>query len=173
MSLSRRAFLLTATAAGALVVGLRIADQRSSGGSAAVEIRDWITVSPDNTVTVRVAQMEMGQGATTTMAQLLAEELGVDWSTLKTEPISIRTHLLRGKVYGRTRTDASRGVRESQELLRKCGAQIRSMFCVREVSAWAYPFSELAAANSTITHTPTGRQLTYGELAAAAATLAA
>ena len=77
-----------------------------------MEIRDWITVSPDNTVTVRVAQMEMGQGATTTMAQLLAEELGVDWSTLKTEPISIRTHLLRGKVYGRTRTDASRGVRE-------------------------------------------------------------
>ena len=136
-----------------------------------MEIRDWITVSPDNTVTIRVAQMEMGQGATTTMAQLLAEELGVDWSTLKTEPISIRTHLLRGKVYGRTRTDASRGVRESQELLRKCGAQIRSMFLRAGSERLGVPISELAAANSTITHTPTGRQLTYGELAAAAATL--
>lgn len=86
-TLSRRSFILSASAAGgALAVGFRL-----TGGSKAtrsVEILNWVVVAPDNTVTIPIAQMEMGQGATT-LAQLLAEELEVDWSLVRTEFISV------------------------------------------------------------------------------------
>ena len=71
MSLSRRAFVLSAAAAigGGMVVGIRFLPRGLHDAREAVEIRDWITVAPDNTVTIRIAQMEMGQGAMTSMAQ--------------------------------------------------------------------------------------------------------
>src|SRR5262249_32178228 len=107
--LSRRAFVLSATAvAGAgLVFGLRMLPGEHSG---AVEIHDWITVSSDNTITIRVAQMEMGQGVMTALPQLLAEELEADWSKVRTKYISI-SEQMRRKVYGRTTTSSSRAVR--------------------------------------------------------------
>lgn len=173
--LSRRAFLLSAAAAagGGLVVGLRIAGLESVGSASdAVEIHDWITVGPDSTTTIRIARMEMGQGVMTSMAQLLAEELAVDWSKVKTEFISTRAHLSRGRIYGRTETSSSGSVRNSQELLRTCGAQIRTMFVQAAAERLDVPASELTANNSVVTHRPTGRSLTFGELASAAARLA-
>ena len=155
-----------------MVVGIRFLPRGLHDAREAVEIRDWITVAPDNTVTIRIAQMEMGQGAMTSMAQLIGEELAVDWSKVKTEFISIKTQLLRGRIFGRTRTDASRGVRNSEEMLRKCGAQIRSMLVRAASERLRVPASELVAANSVVYHAPTGRTLTYGQLASSAARLA-
>jgi len=169
---SRRAFILSAAAVGgALVVGLRLAVRGAGGGldDDAVEIHNWITVAPDGTTTIRIARMEMGQGTMTSMAQLLAEELAVDWSKVKTEFISIRTQLRRHRVYGRTKTSASRSVRESEEMLRTSGAQIRTMFIGAAAKQLGVSASELKADNSVITHVPTGRYLTYGELASGAA----
>jgi isoquinoline 1-oxidoreductase subunit beta len=162
--LSRRAFMLLATAvAGAgLVFGLRLAPGTDPD---AVEIYNWITVAPDNTITIRVAQMEMGQGVMTSMAQLLAEELEADWSKVKTEYISIRTQLERHGVYGRTNTTSSMAVRGSQTMLRTCGAQIRTMFVRAASERLGVPQSELLAKNSSVTHVPTGRRLSHGELA--------
>ena len=182
--LSRRAFVLSAAAAGgALVVGLRIADQESVGsgsvgsgsvgsGSDVVEIHNWITIKPDNTTTIRIARMEMGQGVMTSMAQLLAEELAVDWSKLTTEFISIRDQLSRGGIYGRTVTSSSDSVRESEALLRICGAQIRTMLVQAAAERLDVQASELTAENSVVAHRPTGRSLTFGELASAAAEIA-
>lgn len=94
LPLSRRALILSAAAVGGgLVVGLRISGLASLNrfDREAVEIHNWITVAPDSTTTIRIARMEMGQGVMTSMAQLLAEELAVDWSKVRTETISIRT----------------------------------------------------------------------------------
>jgi isoquinoline 1-oxidoreductase beta subunit len=113
--------------------------------------------------------MEMGQGAMTSMAQLIAEELAVDWSKVKTEFISVRTQLRRGRIYGETKTNASRSVRRSQEMLRICGAQIRTMFVQAASEKLGVPASELFADASVVTHVPTGAKLSYGELASAAA----
>ena len=177
--LSRRAFVLSAAAAGgALVVGLRIADRESvssgsvGAGSDVVEIHNWITIKPDNTTTIRIARMEMGQGVMTSMAQLLAEELAVDWSKVTTEFISIRDQLSRGGIYGRTVTRSSNSVRESEALLRICGAQIRTMLVRAAAERLDVQASELTAENSVVTHRPTGRSLTFGELASAAAEIA-
>ena len=177
--LSRRAFVLSAAAAGgALVVGLRIADRESvssgsvGAGSEVVEIHNWITIKSDNTTTIRIARMEMGQGVMTSMAQLLAEELAVDWSKVTTEFISIRDQLSRGGIYGRTVTSSSDSVRESEALLRICGAQIRTMLVQAAAERLDVQASELTAENSVVTHRPTGRSLTFGELASAAAEIA-
>ena len=174
LRLSRRAFILSVAAAGGgLAVGLRNAKfapiwpYRETG-----VIDNWITVAPDNTVTIRIAQMEMGQGAMTSMAQLLAEELEVDWSKVRTEFISIRTHLRRSRVYGRTDTYSSAGVSSSEMLLRTCGAQMRTMFVQAASERLGVSKSELVAKNSVVIHIPTGRRLTYGELVSTAANLA-
>jgi isoquinoline 1-oxidoreductase subunit beta len=164
-TLSRRSFILSASAAGgALAVGFRL----TGGSKASVEILNWIVVAPDNTVTIRIAQMEMGQGATT-LAQLLAEELEVDWSLVRTEFISIARNMNREKIYGRTNTAGSEGVSGSQFLLRTAGAQIRMMLVKAAAERFAAPESELVAQGSAVTHTLTGRKFTYGELAGDAA----
>ena len=173
--ISRRAFVISAAAVGgglAIGFGFRSANFAPVRRAEPGEVYNWITVKPDNTITIRIAQMEMGQGAMTSMTQLLAEELEVDWSNVKAEFISIRTHLSRGKVYGRTLTNKSNAVKGSQLLLRTCGAQIRMMFLRAASERLGVAESELVAKNSIVTHIPTGRTLTYAELASAAAEIA-
>ncbi|HVT45786.1 MAG TPA: molybdopterin cofactor-binding domain-containing protein [Thermoanaerobaculia bacterium] len=172
MPISRRTFIASAAlaAGGALAIGLRYMPWgRMAEPSGSVEVFNWIVVAPDDTITIRIAQMEMGQGTMTAMAQLLAEELEADWSKVKTELISIATHLRRGRIYGRTTTAGSEGVSRSQMLLRTSGAQIRTMFVRAAAKRLGVNESELVAKNSVVTHTSTGRRLTYGELAADAA----
>jgi isoquinoline 1-oxidoreductase beta subunit len=172
--LSRRSFVVSAgIAAGALAVGFRFTpwsrrgDTATSGG----EIFNWVVVAPDNNVTIRIAQMEMGQGAMTAMAQLIAEELEVDWSKIKTEFISITTHLNRGAAYGRVVTVGSEAVSRSQLLLRTVGAQIRTMLVRAAARRIGAVEKDLVAEDSVVTHVPTGLKLTYAELAADAATI--
>jgi isoquinoline 1-oxidoreductase subunit beta len=172
--ISRRNFILSAAAAcGGLAIGLRISRFAPSLAiEPGVEIHNWIVVAPDNTVTIRIAQMEMGQGAMTSMAQLMAEELEVDWSKIRTEFISIARHLARDRVYGRTNVVGSGGVTLSQGLLRTAGAQIRTMLVKAAAKRFEVPEAELVAENSIITHRLTGRTLTYGEVANDAAKVA-
>ena len=115
--------------------------------------------------------MEMGQGAMTAMAQLIAEELEVDWSKLKTEFISMTTHLNRGGAYGRVVTVGSEGVSRSQLLLRTVGAQIRTMLVRAAARRIGAVEKDLAAEGSVVTHAPTNMKFTYAELAADAATM--
>ena len=172
---SRRTFILSAAAAcGGLAIGLQVSRLNPSLAvePESVEIHNWIVVAPDNTMTIRIAQMEMGQGAITSMVQLLAEELEVDWSKIKTEFISIARHLDHNRVYGRTETAASLGVKLSERPLRTAGAQIRTMLVKAAAKRLGAPEAELSAANSIITHRLTGRTLTYGEVANDAAKMA-
>ena len=115
----------TAVVGSALVVGLQLIQPDRLPRS--VEIHNWIVIAPDGTVTIRIPQVEMGQGGVTSLAQLLAEELEVNWSHVRTEFISIAKHLAQNRVYGRTETAASSGVRKAERQLRTVGAQIRTM----------------------------------------------
>jgi isoquinoline 1-oxidoreductase subunit beta len=167
--------LSAAAAGGGLAIGLRFASFHSKNKTIepeSGEIHNWIVVAPDNSVTIRIAQMEMGQGAMTAMAQLLSEELEVDWSKVKTDFISIAEQMRRNGVFGSTETGASMGVRRSELPLRTAGAQIRTMLVRAASQRLGVPESELVAKKSVITHTLTGTTLTYGELAAAAAEVA-
>jgi isoquinoline 1-oxidoreductase beta subunit len=175
--ISRRGFLVSAAVGGgAVAFGFQSVLPALGEAVAApedVELNNWVVIAPDNTITVRIAQMEMGQGTMTAMAQLLAEELEADWSTLRAEFISIATHLERGKVYGSTRTASSLGVKLSEARLRMAGAQIRAVLVEAAARRLGVPAAELAAEGSAVLHAATGRKLLYGELAADAANIAA
>ncbi|MFB6416052.1 MULTISPECIES: xanthine dehydrogenase family protein molybdopterin-binding subunit [Bradyrhizobium] len=173
--LNRRAFVIGTAAVGAgLAIGLDIpfggpAVVRAADGSP--EIGAWVVVRPDDTVVIRIARSEMGQGSLTGLAQLVAEELECDWTKVTTEYPTPGQSVARKRVWGDFSTGGSRGIRSSQDYVRKGGATARVMLIQAAADAWKVPVSECKAANSVITHTPSGRTTTYGKVAEAAAKL--
>jgi isoquinoline 1-oxidoreductase beta subunit len=167
----RRGFLKTAASAG-LVVGFHVPFAGSAAAQDATpEVNAWVVIRPDDTVVVRIARSEMGQGTLTGLAQLVAEELECNWAKVTTEYPTPGQNLARKRVWGNFSTGGSRGIRESHDYVRKGGAAARMMLLQAAANEWKVPVSELRAANSVVTHAPTGRTLTYGHLAAAAGKL--
>src|SRR5213593_313960 len=172
--IDRRSFVIGTAAVGAgLALGLKIpfgaSVVRAQDGSP--EINAWIVVRPDDTVVVRIARSEMGQGTLTGLAQMAAEELECNWSKVTTEYPTPGQSVARKRVWGNFSTGGSRGIRESNEYVRQGGATARTMLIQAAADAWTVPASECSAANSVITHRPSGRTTTYGKVAEAAAKL--
>lgn len=171
--LSRRRFLASGASAG-LVVGFHIpfGSAAFAQGVVSPEINAWVVVRPDDTIVIRIARSEMGQGSLTGLAQLVAEELECDWAKVTTEYPTPGQNLARNRAWGNFSTGGSRGIRESQDYVRKGGATARMMLVQAAADEWKVPAAECTAANSVITHTPSGRKTTYGKVAVAAAKVA-
>jgi isoquinoline 1-oxidoreductase beta subunit len=173
--LDRRAFLVAASVAGgglALGCAPSIGAAPARAAAAAAEITCWVVIAPDDTVTIRVARAEMGQGALTGLAMLVAEELECDWSKVRYARVSPEVNLRRGRVWGDMSTGASRSIASSQDYLRQAGAAARTMLIAAAAARWNVPASQCAARNSVITHAPSGRKLTFGAVAEDAAKIA-
>ena len=174
-ALNRRAFVLGTAAVGTgLALGLDIpfggpAVVRAADGSP--EVNAWVVIQPDDRVVIRIARSEMGQGTLTGLAQLVAEELECDWSKVSTEFPTPGQSVARNRAWGDFSTGGSHGIRSSQEYVRKGGATARMMLIQAAANDWKVPVSECTAANSIITHTPSGKTTTYGKVAEAAAKL--
>jgi isoquinoline 1-oxidoreductase subunit beta len=136
------------------------------------EVTAWVMVKPDDQIVIRIARSEMGQGTLTGLAQLVVEELDGDWSKVTTEYPTPGQSLARGRVWGNFGTGGSRGIRESQEYVRKGGAAAKTMLIQAAADEWKVPVSECTAANSVITHAASGKKTTYGKVSAAASKLA-
>ena len=171
---SRRGFLKTSAAGAAgLVVAFHVPfGEALAQGADAPEVNVWVVVRPDDTIVVRIARSEMGQGTLTGLAQLVVEELDGDWSKVTTEYPTPGTNLARKRPWGSFSTGGSQGIRGSQDYVRKGGASARMMLVQAAADEWKVPAAECMAANSVITHTPSGRKTTYGKVAAAAGKLA-
>jgi isoquinoline 1-oxidoreductase beta subunit len=173
--LNRRAFVIGTAAVGTgLALGLDIpfggpTVVRAADGSP--EVNAWVVIRPDDTVVIRIARSEMGQGTLTGLAQLVAEELECDWSKVTTEFPTPGQSVARKRAWGDFSTGGSRGIRTSQEYVRKGGATARVMLVQAAANEWKVPASECTAANSVITHTPSGKTTTYGKVVEAAAKL--
>ncbi len=174
VNLTRRGFLGASAAAG-LVVGFHVpfAGTAHAADAATPEINAWVVVKPDDTVVIRIARSEMGQGSLTGLAQLVAEELECNWAKVTTEYPTPGQNLARNRAWGNFSTGGSRGIRESQDYVRKGGAAARMMLVQAAADNWKVPVSECSAANSVITHGPSKRTVTYGKVAAAAGKLTA
>jgi isoquinoline 1-oxidoreductase beta subunit len=122
---------------------------------------------------IRIARSEMGQGTLTGLAQLVAEELDCDWKKVTVERITPGQNLARKRVWGDMSTGGSRGIRGSEDYLRRGGVVARTMLLQAAANQWKVPVSELTVANGTITHAASKRTTTYGKVAAAAAKLEA
>jgi isoquinoline 1-oxidoreductase subunit beta len=216
--LSRRELLSTAAAAtGALVVGFWLPaaaaaqDLKPEGAPWAVkpaveEVNAWIVVAADDTVTIRIAQTELGQGVWTSNAMMVCEELQCDWSKVRpqyasanrdakemapewtlnvmgngaTDPTGggepefgarnrIGSEGIPNSLYRRMRTNAAASVKDGRYYLQLAGAEARERLLLTAASSWGVPVEEVSSANSIITHRPTGRTTTYGQVAALAA----
>jgi isoquinoline 1-oxidoreductase subunit beta len=172
--LDRRALLVGAAGVGAgLALGLLPPGNLESApaGDSAAEVGCWVVIAPDDAVTIRVARAEMGQGAMTGLAMLVAEELQCDWAKVRTEFVTPQDNLRRGRIWGDLSTGASRSIAASQEYLRRAGATAREMLIAAAAQRWNVPASQCTAQNSTISHAASGRTLSYGQVADDAAKL--
>lgn len=175
---SRRNFLKgsAATTAG-LVIGFHVpffnrqAMAQGVAPVAAPEVNAWVVVRPDDKVIIRIARSEMGQGSLTGLAQMVAEELECDWAKVSTEYPTPGQNLARQRVWGDFSTGGSRGIRGSQDNVRKGGAAARMMLMQAAAEQWKVPVAECSVSKGVITHGPSKRTVTYGKVANAAAKL--
>jgi isoquinoline 1-oxidoreductase beta subunit len=173
--LSRRAFVVGTAAVG---TGLALGFDIPFGGpnvvraaDGAPEVNAWVVIRPDDTVVIRIARSEMGQGTLTGLAQLVAEELDCDWTKVTTEYPTPGQSAARKRPWGSFSTGGSIGIRVSQQYVRRGGAAARLLLIQAAANEWNVPVTECTAANSVITHTPSGRTTTYGKVVEAAAKL--
>ena len=163
--LNRREFVAAGVAAGAgLVVGFYLPHGRKSGKEV-FSPNAYVRITPDNKTTIVVARSEMGQGVRTALPMILAEELEADWKQIEIEQAGAST------LYGDQTTGGSASVRTTWDPMRKAGAAAREMLISAAALTWGVPRSSCAAQGSNILHAASKRQLSYGELAAKAATL--
>jgi isoquinoline 1-oxidoreductase subunit beta len=208
--MNRRDLLASAaTVGGAMVLGFYLPPESAKGApiegqpwyrdAMVPEINTWLTIAPDDTVTIRVAQTEIGTGVFTSCPMMVAEELQCDWSKVRAEYASPQRSVVENApewtipvpgggnprirdgggepvsapnfkgVYRRFDTNSSGSVRESRYYLQMAGAEARERLLLAAAAMWNVPSSELAAKNSVITHLPSGRRTTYGAIAAKAA----
>ena len=187
--MDRREFIVTALAVGGgLAIGLSFTAKEAEAAAVAarvsgkpweslagpsdIEVGPWLLIAPDDTVTIRIGQSEMGQGVMTSCAMMVAEELECDWSKVQAEYVSVNRHFRENKVYQRLLTTSSSSVRLGRPYLQQAGASARERLLAAAAQTWGVPRSELAVKNSVITHQPTGRTLRYGQVAEKAASIA-
>ncbi|CAM3374856.1 molybdopterin cofactor-binding domain-containing protein [Methylobacterium mesophilicum] len=172
---SRRGLL---AGAGAIVVAFRL-DAKPARAAAGPDLASvkaqpnaFVRIAPDDTVTVVIKHLDMGQGNTTGLATILADELGADWKTVRTEfapaDATLYNNSLMGPIQG---TGGSTAVANSWFQLRKAGAAAREMLMAEAAFRWKVPVAQITVAEGVVRHEPSGRQARFGELAASAASL--
>jgi isoquinoline 1-oxidoreductase subunit beta len=171
---SRRGFVVgSAAAGGGLALGFHLpfgsASAQPQAAAKGVEVNAWVVIKPDDSCMIRIARTEMGQGTRTGLAQLVAEELQCDWKKVSTDSITPGQNLARKRVWGEMGTGGSRGIRTSEDYVRRGGAAARMMLLQAAADQWNVPVGELAVAEGVITHAASKRSTSYGKVAAAAA----
>lgn len=166
--MDRRSFLKVSALAGG---GLMIAtfdgiDDVFAQAGADFKPNAFITITPNNIVTIVAKNPEVGQGVKTSMPMLIAEELGVEWKSVKLVQADVDA-----AKYGPQNAGGSTGTPTNWEPLRRAGAAGRHMLIAAAAQTWNVPASELTAAAGRVTHAASNRSATYGELASKAATL--
>jgi isoquinoline 1-oxidoreductase beta subunit len=168
--LSRRKFIVgsAAVAGGGLALGLNVPFAQAQNGAAANEVNIWVAIKPDDTCVIRIARSEMGQGTLTGLAQLVAEELECDWSKVTTEGVTPGRNLASKRAWGEMGTGGSRGIRTSQDYVRRGGAAARIMLLQAAADQWKVPVAELTVSKGIVSHAASKRKTSYGKLAALA-----
>ncbi|MBF0642622.1 isoquinoline 1-oxidoreductase, beta subunit [Pseudomonas sp. NFPP10] len=177
-NLSRRGFLKGVGATGALVLAASwgwqeaFAEDKKFGADGMPhgwvdDPKVYVSIASDGSVTVICNRSEMGQGVRTSLSMVVADELDADWAQVKVRQApgdEVR--------FGNQDTDGSRSMRHWYEPMRRCGAAARTMLEQAAAAQWQVPLAQCRAQLHKVVHQPTGRELGYGALAAAAGALA-
>src|SRR2546430_7431897 len=170
--LTRRRFLQgTALASAALVVGFRL-DGRPAAAAEALAPNAFVRIAPDNTVTIISKHIELGQGSHSGLATILAEELDADWSQIRVESAPSDAARYGNRLLGGAQvTGGSTAIAEAWEQMRRAGATARAMLVEAAAREWSVPAAEITVDRGVVSHAPSGRRATFGDLASKAATL--
>jgi isoquinoline 1-oxidoreductase beta subunit len=178
---SRRAFLAGAAAsAGALVIGASIGFPRfaalaagpRSAAAGPARPNAFIRIAPDNSVTVIIKHLDMGQGTTTGLATIVADELDADWAQIRTEFAPAHAELYSNAFMGAIQgTGGSSSIANSWLQLRRAGAAAREMLVSAAASQWKVPAGEIRVERGVLRHAASGRSASFGEFATAASAL--
>ena len=176
-NLARRRFVVgsAAVAGGGLALGLPLgfavgsASAAPARNSTGAEVNAWVVVKPDDTCVIRIARSEMGQGTETGLAQLVAEELECGWTHVRTEFPTPGESVARKRAWGEMGTGGSRGIRTSEDYVRRGAAAARIMLLQAAAENWNVPVDEVSVSEAVITHAASKRTTSYGKVAAAAA----
>ncbi len=170
--LSRRQFLALSAIAGvagtSLVIGITLYEKRGAAlkpSTKPLAPNLWVRIDPDNTVTVRVAKSEMGQGVLTALPMLLIEELDADWSKVRVEQAPADSQ------YGTQLTDGSSSVSGSFFSLRQAGAEARALLVEAAAQQWGVDPAACRTEKGVVLHPASGQRLAYGVLTEAASAL--
>jgi isoquinoline 1-oxidoreductase beta subunit len=173
-NVSRRGFISGAAAIGGLVVGMRLLPRSYAAAPPVAPATDvprfnptaFIAIDSTGLVTIVAHRSEMGQGIRTGLPMVVADELEADWS---------RVHVSQAvgdeALYGGQNTDGSRSMRHFLQPMRQMGAAVRQMLEAAAAATWGVEVTQVQARNHQIIHTPTGRVLGYGQVAAVARAL--
>jgi len=164
--ISRRGFLIATVVGGALLLdvtfpALGVAD--SPGTHDPMPLNAYIRIAPDGIVTLIAKIPEIGQGIKTGLPMILAEELDVDWKNVRVETAVLDVQ------YGGQAAGGSRSIFINYDVMRRAGAAGRQMLVAAAAQSWGVDEAECSTASGVVTHDPTGRRLSYGQLAAKAA----
>lgn len=169
-SLSRRGFLVGSAAAGSFSFGFSLAGEQPVS-NAPHEVNAWIVIQPDETVVLRMAKSEMGQGSFTGLAQLVVEELECAWARVRTEYALPALSIARGNAWGDLSTGGSGSIREMHQELREAGATARQMLIAAAARNWGVPVEQCSVSRGEISHRASNRVTSYGKVAGLAATM--
>ncbi|MEY4121253.1 MAG: hypothetical protein RLZZ457_91 [Pseudomonadota bacterium] len=168
----RRHFLkVSSTATAGLSLGFFVPERANAAETPQLNV--WVEIEANDTIIIRYARAEMGQGSMTSAPMIIAEELDADWKKVRVEYATAHENLRTKRAYGDMASVGSRTIRNSQEYLRKAGATAREMLVAAAAQQWGVPVSECKASLNKVTHAASKRSLSYGQLAAAAAKLEA
>jgi len=166
LSVSRRAFLQTGTAATLL---LAIEIPARADGQRPV-LAGWIEIAPDDTTTIFSNTSEIGQGTGTGLAQLAADELDVPWDDVRIEMAPLDdAHF--NPSFGEYATHGSGGMRFQADAYRIAGARARLMLIGAAAKKWNVQASECSTEPGAVVHAATSRKLSYGKLVERAASI--
>src|SRR5512146_1155322 len=181
IDLDRRQFLKTGIAAGAeftLAFYLPAGFGQTSGpgktagraAEAAFRPNAFVRIGTDNSVTVIVKHLEMGQGTYTGLPTLVAEELDADWTQIRVEGAPADARLYNNLLWGPAQgTGGSTAMANSFEQMRKAGAAARAMLVGAAAETWKVPAGEITVVRGVVLHKASGRKATFGQLAEKAA----
>jgi isoquinoline 1-oxidoreductase subunit beta len=173
-TLNRRTFLKVSATGGALLVGGYLPGLRESAtvqAAGALEPNVWVKIASDDTVTIMLSQLEMGQGVMTSMPMLVAEELDVDFNKIKTEWVPADPKYGNPNFGGAQLTAGSNSVRGMWKILRESGATARVMLVSAAAQNWGVAANTCSTEKGEVVHKATGRRARYGSLVDKASSL--
>jgi isoquinoline 1-oxidoreductase subunit beta len=170
---SRRQFLAGAAIGGtALVIGthLPLAGKGALAEEAPIVPNAFVKIAPDSTVTVIIKHLDKGQGVTTGLSTIVAEELDADWAQMRTEFAPADAKLYNNLVFGTLQaTGGSTSIANSWTQLRRAAAASRQMLIAAAAEAWNVPATEITIEKGVLKHAKSGKSASFGEFAERAA----